>query len=486
MLVTGAFKAAGGVGSVFSTILSSVGIGATTAAGGVSMLNVALAATVAGAVVLGITAIAGALFSLAGSAKTAAENAEKLYENIGSKMGESRSLDEYQRKIEGLAKASTGTAEDVAKFNEVRNELEATFPGIKTGLDNEITSVNDLAGAYDTLLTSVKKYSHEQAIGAWRTAYEGYDDAAKAWNNTSSYYKQNSLGREAGTTIEPLRLAMWDPVVYDDISDSSLGDIRTAIVNAKAELEFEAQEISEILSGLGLSSIEALQEEIAITEAAIETYREIGDKNAVKESEGYLKTLKQTEKDLLDKYQIQETVKSQLADMETYLESGMKALESELDNFITTAVLRLVNPSKYPQLEQFIPNIIDYMLNNDINPAWDSSQIEAYISEYIAKIAAMTQEELATQFDNIITNSVAGESGTSDSGSKTDYDQQLADAFELLEKLQGLREAIAELGESGILSESIVEAIKESLGEKAWQEILDNAVNDIGKLDFSV
>ena len=78
MLIGGAFRAAGGVGSVFSTILSSVGLGATTAAGGVSMLNVALAATVAGAVVLGITAIAGALLSLATNAGKAAENTKKL------------------------------------------------------------------------------------------------------------------------------------------------------------------------------------------------------------------------------------------------------------------------------------------------------------------------------------------------------------------------------------------------------------------------
>ena len=316
MLISGAFRAAGGAGSIFSTILSSVGIGATTAAGGVSMLNIALAATVAGAVVLGITAIAGALLSLAGNANKAAENAAKLYENINTNMSDTRGLDEYRRKIENLASASTNSAEDVAKFNEIRGELEATFPGIKIGLENEISSVNDLAGAYETLLTAVQNYSHEQAIKNWRTAYEGYDDAAKTWNNTSSYYRENSLGREAGTTIEPLRWAMWDPVVYSDVSGSSLGDIRTAIITAKKELEFEAQEIDDILSNIGLSSLEALQAEIAITEAAIESYREMGDKKAVKESTQYLNDLKKTEKDLIDKYQIRDTVESQLSDME--------------------------------------------------------------------------------------------------------------------------------------------------------------------------
>ena len=62
---------------MFSTILQSIGIGATTAAGGVSLLNVALAATVAGAVVLGITAIAGGLLSLANSATAAAERTKE-------------------------------------------------------------------------------------------------------------------------------------------------------------------------------------------------------------------------------------------------------------------------------------------------------------------------------------------------------------------------------------------------------------------------
>lgn len=469
---------------MFSTILSSVGIGATTAAGSVSMLNVALAATVAGAVVLGITAIAGALLSLAGNANKAAENAAKLYESIDTNMGQTKGLDEYKRKIEGLASASTNSADDVAKFNEIRAELEATFPGIKTGLDDEITSVNDLAGAYETLLTAVQNYSHEQAIRNWRTAYEGYDDAAKTWNNTSSYYRENSLGREAGTTIEPLRWAMWDPVVYSDISGSSLGDIRTAIASAKSELEFEAQEINEILSNIGLSSLEALQAEIAITEAAIESYREVGDKKAVKESTNYLNDLKKTEQDLLDKYKVRETIESQLSDMETYLETGMEELEAELDNFISAAVLKMVNPAKYPQLEQFIPNILDHLLNSDINPAWDSEQIEAYISRYIDRIAELTNEELATKFGDIVDGS--GATSTSESGAdpKRNFDAELAQAFELLEKVQTLRESIDEMMESGGLSESIVDALKGVLGDEGWQAILDDAAERVGGLNF--
>ena len=167
----------------------------------------------------------------------------------------------------------------------------------------------------------------------------------------------------------------------------------------------------------------------------------------------------------------------------------MKELESELDNFISAAVLRLVNPTKYPQLEQFIPNILEHMLNSDINPAWDADVIEEYISRYVARIAEMTNEELMTQFENILDNGDAtgvGEPSAIGSGIK-DFDEQLATAFDLLERLQTLRESIAELEESGILTGSIVDAIIEAFGvdgENVWQEIINNATDEIDGLDF--
>lgn len=131
------------------------------------------------------------------------------------------------------------------------------------------------------------------------------------------------------------------------------------------------------------------------------------------------------------------------------------------------------------------------------NPDAAGGMIEAYLradveamksagvsEKLIEDILLPIYEELGKKREDLLAD-FFGDTSSTENGKTENFDKQLEGAFEQLERLQGLREAIKELGESGALSESIVEALKEALGEDTWQDILNNAMDEFGKLDLS-
>lgn len=500
MLVTGAFKAAGGVGSVFSTILSSVGIGATTAAGGVSMLNVALAATVAGAVVLGITAIAGALFSLAGSAEKAAESTKELSKALSNRRSELGGINDSVNEMKKLSASLSGTEKDVTAFNVARSKIVAAYPELKEVLSDEVTKVSQVAGAYENLIGVLEKYSESQTRRNWAEAHAGIKDATNTYASGRAAYTNGLTFTEQSTlysarSMMDLNGGFLKAYPYKMSTLQNLGSINayqeyialfqdnikameTYILNNEGAVDAAMYQMVDgwrnilytvLMPGLDSMVSDANEKILTSVETIVTNALNVYENSDIADAipsilNGLMKRDWINDGDIYSKEEVEEIAN---AAVQTYRDT-IDMVNSYIDQY------------EYDGVSTMADAVFQGLLNQLREASVPEEEIREILGRFYEAIGR-TQEELMAD----IAGATAGESST-EPGSKTDYDQQLADAFELLEKLQGLREAIAELGESGVLSESIVEAIKGSLGEEVWQEILDNAVNDIGKLDFSV
>ena len=255
-----AIAAAGGLGSALSTALGSIGIGAATAAGGVSMLNIALAATVAGVVIAGVVSLSAALLAVGNNAKKAAENTSKLSETLSGTRGQSDSIQKSIRDVQKLANSYTGAESDITAFNNVRSEIISKYPMLENVLSGEATSVGELANKYVELIAQLEKYNDMNAKTAWREAHANIGDIETTYNNAAGKYNQlsstgnpgrftddffNKYGRLRGDALD-----RWENQLHNAAHGGTIAQLETRIRDVRSHLSDLAQQAQASENGM--------------------------------------------------------------------------------------------------------------------------------------------------------------------------------------------------------------------------------------------
>lgn len=508
-----AIAAAGGLGSALSAALGSIGIGATAAAGGVSMLNIALAATVAGVVIAGVISLGAALVAVGNNAKRAAENTSKLSESLSGTRGQSDSIQKSIRDVQELANSYTGAESDITAFNNVRSEIISKYPMLENVLSGEATSVGELANKYVELIAQLEKYNDMNAKTAWREAHAKIKDVEKTYNENAAKYNDitttgdanrltnyfDEYGNWGKYSRQGNGRAMWMREVKSLASNGTIAQMEGRIRDVRAHLDWLTEQAESSQNGV----TQALQDRIDFWSdylyndliPGLDQIKEDADK-AIGESLSGIIT------DALNYAKYPDISSDTLMDMvEAFM--GLD-WQHEGGNYFTVDEIRDRVESLVGEYQLAIQNAMTDVSNlkalASTNPDAAAGFLQAYLEadveamkavgisdETIESILMPIYEQLGKKRDELLADFFGGEvSGKNASGGteSTDYDEQLAKAFELLEKVQTLRESINEMMESGNLSESVVDALKGILGDEGWQDILDDAAERIGGLNF--
>ena len=341
--------------------LTGVSVEAGVATASVSALGIALravfAATVVGVAISLLTSFVGWLVDISDKAKQAETRMKSLNDELSSGKEASRSLDDYTAKIKELAKTSTGTAEDIEEFNRIREELETTFPGIKTGLDNEITSVDELTGAYQDLIAAVKNYSITEFRTQHRKAAEGYNDAVNVWNSSVGN-KNDPFVADAIRGIQS-----YDPLNHDWLDDRLIRFQPEAWKNNKAGL-------AEYMAAYKTQIRQFKEQAKAITDIESEEYKALST------------TIEEWEK-------IYNTEILPLWD-EVVANSAQKQ-----QDVINTLLTNMVDPYDNADIEEYLPYLRDRLLNMnwaDMSIEEIQSSVNEWIQDYRNVLTSAAEE----------------------------------------------------------------------------------------------
>lgn len=114
-------------------------------------------------------------------------------------MAKSTSLAGFANELEALDKNTVKTSEDVAAFNAVRSQLLAAFPEMASKLGGEVSSVEDLGGAYQETADAIWEMNEALEYQRWMEAHEKVGDASKVYKD--SHYRKTSPYREDGLIV---------------------------------------------------------------------------------------------------------------------------------------------------------------------------------------------------------------------------------------------------------------------------------------------
>lgn len=501
VLITGALKAAGGAGSIFATILSSVGIGATTAAGGVSMLNVALAATIAGAVILGITTIAGALLSLATNAEKAAKNAKELSDALSVRREAIGGIDDSVRGLEKLSASLTGTNEDVKTFNAAREDIIAKYPALKEVLSQEVTQVDQVAAAYQKVIDTLQKYNDAEVRRNWADAHSGIKDASRtyasgvdAYNRGMTFTEQTRLDAAKSMMDRNGGFLKAYPYNFNDLKN--LGSI-------------EAYK----------SYIALFEENIANMESYILNSGEKIDEAMYDQLDGWRNILYNVLMPGLDSMtndaneKITENISTILTDAVNAYENGdiINAIPSILDKLLGRDWINNGNVMDEAQVReaaeyavQAYRDAVDFAreqiatLNyEDLDEKGIASIQESLLGllregavpeDEIVEILTPFYEGIGRTRDQLLADLVAGNeaSGVDAGGDNETFDEKLERAYQYLEQLETLRESIREIAAEGTLSKDIIEGLRSAFEDDdgSWVQSLIDAATENGEFNL--
>lgn len=188
---------------------------ATTAAGSISLLNIALTATVAGAIIAGIVGLVGVIISLSKALREAGENAGKMSDQLTSMRKEYRSIDEYKSRLGELKTQADGTQEALDKFYEIREEIRNKYPDMADKVGNETVAIRDLDGAYQNLIDTLSNYQTELLK---TTQKEAQGRAYEARMSISSIL--GGANRGIDTSDQEIYSSMWYDLHNHDIVPS--------------------------------------------------------------------------------------------------------------------------------------------------------------------------------------------------------------------------------------------------------------------------
>lgn len=98
-------------------------------------------------------------------------------------MAKSTSLAGFVNELEALDKNTVKTSEDVAAFNAVRSQLLAAFPEMASKLGGEVSSVDELGGAYQETADAIWEMNEALEYQRWMDAHEKAGDATGTYND---------------------------------------------------------------------------------------------------------------------------------------------------------------------------------------------------------------------------------------------------------------------------------------------------------------
>ena len=489
---------AGGAAAVTSKFLASIGIGATAAGAGVKILNVALASTIAGAVIAGVVALAGAMLSLGNNAEETAEHVAELNKSISDKQGAASDAWQSVRDVKDLAKSYSGAESDIAAFKSKRQEIINQYPDLKNVLTHEVNDVSDLTEAYDETTRALTRYANAQTKQAWSEAHSGiaaYRETLQS--GLSAYDPKYNEGTLAYVRTYANRGQLFESATP---TSAHLSQAKTSISGLMEYQDYVTSYIDQMRKYLDANADTATEEMYNILASwEYVLYNQIMpqlDDGIKKADEQIISGVKGIVTDALNVYQnsdileeiprLQDILMSEdwTSDAGRRDEEAIRArVEEVIDIYRTTLQYAQDKIAEYSNDPSVLGDVPEQIIQTLINTMREGLMSDEQIAEMLTPLfeqLGKTKEALLEQM---------GLTETSTGGSDGNFDEKLERAFEYLDRIEDLRNAVAELSESGVLTSSIVDSIKNAFGEDGedvFKALMDSAINSLDEFDFGM
>ena len=256
----------GGAATV-SGVLKYAFAGVTTSATGAtvatSALGMALRAVGVGIVVAGIAGLVGWLVSLGKEAGNTKVDVDALNTTLSNYEKEISNINNLKDEVTRLAESYSGAKTDITEFNKMRQQIISTYPELKMQIGQEVTDVNQLAGAYENLIGVLSDYSYQKAMQAWNDAYTGRSGYIDEYNKAtsglytrnkdfldSSEWTTNSLSAKRGLNwYRSADKSDWTAADYMT-AYARADDIRQYLANIGEDITYADNVISELYAGM--------------------------------------------------------------------------------------------------------------------------------------------------------------------------------------------------------------------------------------------
>ena len=379
VLLAGGISKIVGTAKAAAAAMTATGAAAGAAAGGVSLLNLALTATVAGVVIGGLLTLAGTFTNLEAKAKETAKAVAEFNKKLDENNSMAHKMNDESEEIKRLGSSYGNAQSDVDTFLQKREALMKQFPELKGRLTTEVNSVDDLAAGYSEMAEALDKVSESyirantyQAIGGLKEARNNLGNARLA------YY-----GGSNNNTLYQLRRVNRDNTLYEGVHANSSVNLKNASIQDLQEMETLAQQYIQAMENDLDANIKVYDNKtIANIRARIAEWRTL--------------LYNGVEKELFEKQ----------------AEANSRIKES-VKTFVTAALDSVRNPD-IPV--QDIPNLIDAIMGLD----WDDrmytdegvieTRIDMIVSTYLDAIANARDkinqaiDELDGEMPNILGN----------------------------------------------------------------------------------
>ena len=215
-----ASSASVGLGKQIVAALTGVTTSATGATVATNTLGMALRSVGFGIAVAGIVHLVTWLISFHETAEVAAEKTAELADELNQSFSESGKISEFASKIETLGKKTSYTNEDIAIFNQLRQEMIAVFPELAEKLGNEATMVEELAGKYEDMAAAIEEANKQRFYEQWNKAHDGIDSAEmslrRAYDKQGKSNDSMSIALNEALTEDAFSMGEMNPLYFDN------------------------------------------------------------------------------------------------------------------------------------------------------------------------------------------------------------------------------------------------------------------------------
>lgn len=237
VLLIGGISKIVGTAKAAAAAMTATGAAAGAAAGGVSLLNLALTATVAGVVIGGLLTIGGAFSNLEARAKETAKAVAEFNKKLDENTTMAQNMNDASAEVKRLGDSYGNAQADVDTFINKRDALIKQFPELKDKLKTEVNSVDDLAAGYSEMADALDTVAESYIRANTYQAMSGLGEARNNLNNARVAY----YGGSNNETLYQLRKAVENNSLFEGVNTNSAMNIKNASITDLQEMSTLAQ-----------------------------------------------------------------------------------------------------------------------------------------------------------------------------------------------------------------------------------------------------
>lgn len=385
--VTAATGAATFSAKTWQYVMTGITTSATGATVATNMLGVALRSIGIGIAIAAVGQLVGWFMSMKEAAVDAGETVKESLNKIDQGFSNIQTMEEFRSKLDEIDTSTNATKEDVDKFNQVRQEMISSFPSMKSALGEEVSSVEDLGGAYKTAREELEKLQKEQADETWRTARAGMKSARDLYEEAGGKYEGESFQDRWGGARRTARqlfstgtytLGNFDYYFGDGQENRGALNLRTVkdyeefIELANLNIDNMRTYLSNVGEKLGLNA-----------ETSADYISQINDKLSRGESMNGV--------DVNEALKYAEAMQKWEEVLWGVLMPGSESVKNEIaesvSEFVQTTMTDALDPAKYPDMVGMFSELVGDMIDStdwaDALYGKNTDDAEAYVRDYV-------------------------------------------------------------------------------------------------------